>query len=106
MHCNDDKIILQRRKKTKINNEKSPFFKEKNVSVTLSGYLHCVKSVPMRSFSGHYSPALGLNTNQKTPNTDTFHAVIIKEEESCRMLFKEEKVIFKFASGATTEDIY
>ena len=60
----------------------------------------------MRSFSGHYSPAFALNTNQKTPNTDAFHAVIIKEEESCRMLFKEEKVIFKFASGATTEDIY
>ena len=49
---------------------------------------YCVKSVRIRSFSGPYFPAFGLNispysvrmrenTEQKTPNTDTFHAVII-----------------------------
>ena len=57
---------------------------------------YCVKSVRIRSFSGPYFPAFGLNTErysvlcispysvrmrenteQITPNTDTFHAVII-----------------------------
>ena len=53
---------------------------------------HCVKSIRIRSFSGPYFPAFGLNTERyevsfhiqsdyekirtrKTPNTDTFHAV-------------------------------
>ena len=56
-----------------------------------NGY-HCVKSVHIRSFSGPYFPAFGLNTERygvslpiqsecgkirtrKTPNTDTFQAV-------------------------------
>ena len=54
---------------------------------------HCVKSVGIRSFSGPYFPAFGMNTerqiafsvfcqntgntDQKTPNTDTFHAVCV-----------------------------
>ena len=55
--------------------------------------IHCVKSVLIGSFSGPYFPAFGLNTERygislriqcksgkiwtgKTPNTDTFHAVI------------------------------
>ena len=53
--------------------------------------IDCVKSVRIRSFSGPYFPAFGLNTERlslrihseygkmptkKTPNTDTFHAVI------------------------------
>ena len=56
--------------------------------------LHCVKSVRIRSFSGPYFPAFGLNTEicgvslhiqsecgkmrtRKTPNTVTFHAVLL-----------------------------
>ena len=55
---------------------------------------HCVKSVLIRSFSGPYFPAFGLNTERysvslriqsecgeiqtrRTLNTDTFHAVYI-----------------------------
>ena len=55
--------------------------------------LHCVKSVSIRSFSGPYFPAFGLNIERhsvslhiqsrygkirtrKTPNTDTFHTVL------------------------------
>ena len=55
--------------------------------------LHFVKSVRIRSFSGPYFPAFGLNTEiysvslriqfecgkirtRKTPNTDTFYAVL------------------------------
>ena len=55
--------------------------------------INCVKSVLIGSFSGPYFPAFGLNTERyrislriqcksgkiwtgKTPNTDTFHAVI------------------------------
>ena len=57
-------------------------------------YIHCVKSFHIRSFSGPYFPAFGLNKGRysvslriqskcgkirirKTPNTDTFPAVII-----------------------------
>ena len=53
---------------------------------------HCIKGVRIRSFSGWYSPAFGLNMevysvnlciqsecgkirSRKTPNTDTFHAL-------------------------------
>ena len=56
--------------------------------------LHCVKSVRIRSYSGSYFPAFGLNTKRYgvslciqsecekirtriTPNTDNFHAVLI-----------------------------
>ena len=52
--------------------------------------VHCVKSTRIRSFSGLHFPSFGLNTesispysvriwentDQKTPNMDTFHAVI------------------------------
>ena len=44
--------------------------------------LHGVKSGHIRSFAGPYFPAFGLNTKsektriRKTPNTDTFHAVL------------------------------
>ena len=57
----------------------------------LNLYYHCVKSVHIRSYSGPYFPAFGLNTERYevslriqskcrkirtriTPNTDTFHA--------------------------------
>ena len=62
--------------------------------------LHCVKSVRIRSFSGPYFPAFGLNTERygvslhiqsecgkirtrKTPITDTFHAVLDSEILKC-----------------------
>ena len=62
---------------------------------------HCVKSVRIWSFSGPYLPAFGLNTEfglsldkvshriqsecgkirtKKTPNTDTFHAVLMTSD--------------------------
>ena len=37
--------------------------------------LHCVKSARIWSFSGPYSVQMRKNTEQKTPNRDTFHAV-------------------------------
>ena len=48
------------------------------------GTMHCVKSVRIRSFSGPYFAAFGLNT-------DTFHAVMIapmmgEPAFSCRLL--------------------
>ena len=52
-----------------------PFNKQNNI-------LHCMKSVRIRSFSGPYFPAFGLNTERygvwtrKTPNTVTFQAVL------------------------------
>ena len=56
-------------------------------------YMHCVKSVRIRSYSGPHFPAFGLNTQRYsvshriqsecekmrtriTPNTDTFYAVM------------------------------
>ena len=51
---------------------------------TLCCGIYSVKSVRMRSFSGPYFPAFGLNTERdgkirtrKTLNTATFHAVIL-----------------------------
>ena len=39
-------------------------------------HLRCLKIVRIRSFSGPYVPAFLPKTDQKTPNTDTFHAVL------------------------------
>ena len=46
-------------------------------SEAMEGRHCCVKSVHIRSFSGPYFPAFGLNTerHEKTLSTDTFHAV-------------------------------
>ena len=61
--------------------------------MNLAWRVHCVKSVRIRSFSCQYFPTFGLNTRRysvslriqsecgtirtrKTPNTDTFHAVV------------------------------
>ena len=41
------------------------------------GKLYRVKSVRIWSFSGPYFSAFELNTDQKTPNADTFHAVLV-----------------------------
>ena len=69
------------------------FFTIAIASKKLDYSLHCLKSVRNRSFSGPYFPAFGLNMKRysvppriqsecgkiwtrKTPNTDTFHAVL------------------------------
>ena len=41
--------------------------------------IYYVKSARIRSFSGPYLVRMRENTDQKTPNTDTFHAVIMYE---------------------------
>ena len=51
-------------------NQNPPFFPFERVSINL----HCVKSVHIWSFSGLY---LGKIRTRKTPNTDTFHAVLL-----------------------------
>ena len=62
--------------------------------VLCAGRFRCVKSVPIRNFSGPYFPVFGLNTERcsvslhiqskcgkirtrKTPNRDTLHAVSV-----------------------------
>ena len=72
---------------------------------------HCVKSVRIRSFSGPYFPAFGLNTERygvslriqsecgkirtkKTPNTDTFHAMENKNRKEQN--FPNENFCFLF----------
>ena len=61
--------------------------------------IHSVKCVRIRTFSGPYSVRMRENEDQKTPNTDTFHAVIcltgfwlhlcfhIREKQSTLFLF-------------------
>ena len=57
---------------------------------TLSRIMHRVKNVLIRSYSGPYFPAFGLNTQSEcgkirtriTPNTDTFYAVMLSCEVS------------------------
>ena len=54
---------------------------------TSNGSIHCVKSVRIRSYSGPHFPVFGLDIRIQsecwkmrtriTPNTDTFHAVIL-----------------------------
>ena len=59
--------------------------KQKNLSWAMAALkenaqvfgLHCVISVRIRSFSG---PNAGKYENTKTPNTDTFHAVLLTEK--------------------------
>ena len=72
----------------------SCYFKVENARkfAKFSQIYHCVKSVRIRSYSGPYFPALGLNAERYevslriqsecrkiqtriTPNTDTFHTV-------------------------------
>ena len=73
------------------------------INFFVSNY-NCVKSVRIRSFSGPYFPAFGLNTGRyvvslriqskcrkirtrKTPNMDTFHAVYWQALLLTSMLF-------------------
>ena len=77
-------------------------FEELNISKST---VHCVKSVRIRSFSGQYFPAFRLNTERhgaslriqskcwkirtrKTPNMDTFHALLrmLKDYHAMKML--------------------
>ena len=79
------------------------------VSVDQVILYHCVKSVHIRSCSGPYFHTFGLNTNRysvslriqlecgkkqtrKTPNTDTFYAVLLFDfmnvfEKACNTLY-------------------
>ena len=71
--------------------------------------MHCVKSVRTRSYSGPYFPAFQLNAEihyvnlhiqseggkirtRKTPNTDTFHPVLVIAEHSKHKIFSENSV--------------
>ena len=65
---------------------------DSGLNLSVHNHNHCVKSVVIRSFSGPYLPAFGLNMvrygvsvhiqaecwkiwTRKSPNTDSFHAV-------------------------------
>ena len=67
----------------------------RSLKIVYLNNLHCLKSVRIRSYSGLYFPAFGLNTDRYRvsfrilsdwgkiqtrikPNTDTFHAVLAK----------------------------
>ena len=71
--------------------------------------VHCVKNVRIRSFSGHYLPTFGLNTeinsinfralsecgktkNRKIPNTDTFYAVVLILENTDQIKPREKQI--------------
>ena len=73
--------------------------------------IHCVKSARIRSYSGPYFPAFGMNTERYsvflriqfecgktrtriTPNTDTFYAVI-QSESSSRIFYFPANTTFK-----------
>ena len=72
--------------------------KDVSRKVLNGSYIHCVKSVCIRSYSGPHFPAFGLNTKRysvplriqsecgemrtrTTPNTDTFYAVIRRDSK-------------------------
>ena len=83
-----------------------------NISIKLKfGVVHCVKSVPIRSFSGPCFSAFGLDTGRyevslptqpkcskietrKTPNADTFHAgaKITDEQNRLSKVFFYDKI--------------
>ena len=73
--------------------------------------IHCVKSVRIWSFFGQYLSAFGLNTERygvslriqsecgkiltrKTPNTDTFHAVMYMHIRICEAVSQNKKKCF------------
>ena len=83
-----------------------------------TSHFHCVKSVRIRSFSGPYFPAFGLNTERygvsfsiqsecgkirtsKTPHTDTFHAVFCKGVLTTMWLYRCRipKILFAVPIG-------
>ena len=56
---------------------------------------HCVKSVQIRSFSGHYFPVLGKYGPEKALYLDTFHAVKLEEMNNSLFLQKAVSVLYK-----------
>ena len=79
--------------------------------------LHCVKSVPVRSYSSPHFPAFGLNTERYyvslhiqskcgkmrtriTPKTETFYAVLLIQEYSQELFF------FLFLCGFSFTNIH
>ena len=48
----------------KLSNENKNIVLLDDFSIDLLHYVHCVKSVPIRSFSGPYFAAFGLNTER------------------------------------------
>ena len=78
-----------------------------------SGSCHCVKNVCIRSFSGPYFPAFGLNMERyglsiriqskcgkiratKTPNKDNFYAVCIILDMVDKTLPSKHSYLFRF----------
>ena len=76
------------------------------LSVNVTLFLHCMKSVCIRSYSGPYFPAFGLNMerfeaslsipsecgkirSRITPNTDKFYAVLRITDRSLTNIFYE-----------------
>ena len=81
-------------------------------TITFFWTIHCVKNVPIQSFSGPYFPAFGLisphsfqvweNTDQKNLEYEDFYAVIIilaKSPEPLPSLKGESWFVEKFVSG-------
>ena len=56
--------------------DRKMFFGKKSQKKSKSTLYHCVKSARIWSFSSPFFPAFRLNTDQKSPNMSTFHAVI------------------------------
>ena len=83
---------------------------------------HCVKSVNIRSYSGPYFPAFGLNTERYgvslriqsecgkmgtriTPNTDTLHAVENEQYESKTVQNEAIKVVAEYTNEKTVSEV-
>ena len=65
--------------------------------------IYCVKRVRIRSYSGPYFPAFGLNTKRYsvTSNTDTFYAVNVNNTYS-----KYEKIISGIPQSSIRDNIF
>ena len=88
-------LLIERERPILNKNSSFNLFLSRIASITIISLyknIHCVKSVRIRSYSGPYFPAFGLNTERYsvslrilskcgkmltriTPNTDTFYAV-------------------------------
>ena len=53
----------------------------------LGKYLHCVKSVRIRSYSGSHFPTFGLNTDQNNPKYGHFFRIVV--------YYQKRKVVLK-----------
>ena len=85
LHAELEKYILTIHKKLHYYLQKFEFCEGEIIKFNVREvkFLHCVKSVRIRSYSGPYFPAFGLNTGKMrtriTLNTDTFYAVFVIE---------------------------